>query len=221
MTENKRYAVLGLGSFGSKVAKELFKAGAEVLAVDRNSNVIHEISEEVTKAVVGDVRNREVLKELDVASYSAAVVSLGESIEASAMVVFHLRELKSRKIIAKAISSEHRGLLERIGATEVIFPEEETAIRLAKQIIASNLLEYFEIAPGYIIAEVVTPNSMVGKSLRQLKLRYRYSIQVLLIQQTIPEQIHIFPDPDAPLKDSDVLIIAGKADDVYKFAEEK
>lgn len=217
----KRYAVLGLGSFGSRVARELFKAGADVLAVDRNSHIIKEISEEVTKAVVGDVKDRAVLKELEVGSYDAAVVSLGESIEASAMVVFHLREMNCRKIIAKAVSKDHRGLLERIGATDVIFPEEESAIRLAKQVIASNLLEYFEIAPGYVIAEVVVPVTMIGQNLRQLSLRYKYGIQVLLIQQSVPEQVHLFPDPDSPLKDSDVLIIAGKSEDVYKFAVEK
>ncbi len=218
MTQKKRYAVLGLGSFGSRVARELGRAGAEVLAIDKDPHAIEEISEEVTKAVVGDCRNREVLEEMAVGAYNAAIVSLGESIEASALVVFHLRELGSPRIIAKAVSRDHYGLLERIGATDVIFPEEESAGRLAKQIVAANLLDYFEIAPGYVIAEVAVPHHVQGATLRSLDLRQRFGIQVLLIQKSVPEQTHTFPNPDIPLMESDTLIIAGSADDVYRFA---
>lgn len=219
MAVKRRFAVLGLGSFGGRVARELFKSGAEVLAVDRDAHAIAEISDDVTKAVVGDCRHREVLEELGIGAYNAVIVSLGESIEASTLVTFHLRDLKVPRIIVKAVTNDHRGLLDRVGATDVVFPEEESAQRLAKQIVSTNLLDYFELSDGYLIAEVAVPHSMVGRTLRELDVRKNFGVQVLLIQESVPEQIRTFPNPDTPLKDSDVLLVAGRDQDVYRIAK--
>lgn len=217
----RKIAVIGGGSFGSAVARGLMKSDCEVLVVDNNALRIKDLADEVTQAVIGDCRDRDVLEEIGIGAYDAVVVGLGESIEASTLVTFHLRDFSVRRIIVKAVSADHQRLLLRVGAHEVVFPESESAQRLAKQLIATGLLDYFELAPGYIIADVACPSELVGKTLRDLDLRKQFGVQVLLIQETVPDHIFVVPDPSAALKPSDILVIAGKEEDVSKLAELK
>lgn len=218
MKKRRRFAVLGAGSFGRTLVHALVEAGAEVLILDLDPATVKHVGARAAVAATGDCRDRAVLEELNLGSYDVAVVGLGQSIEASTLVTLHLRELGVRRIIAKAVSLDHQKLLLKVGADEAIFPEAETARRLAKQLIATNLLDYFELAEGFIIADVTVPEPMIGRNLREIDFRRTYELQVLMIQEMIPDHIFLVPDPERPLKPSDVLVVAGTATAVEKLA---
>jgi trk system potassium uptake protein TrkA len=219
MKKRRRFAILGVGSFGETVAHSLIEAGAEVLILDTDPATVKRVGEKAAIAVTGDCRDRAVLEELNLGSYDVAIVGLGQSIEASTLVTLHLRELGVRRIITKAVSSDHQRLLMKVGADDAIFPEAESARRLARQLIATNLLDYFELAEGFIIADVTVPETMIGKSLREIDLRRTYELQVLMIQEMIPAQVFLVPDPERPLKPSDILVVAGTQAAVEKLAK--
>lgn len=203
-------AVIGLGRFGFHVAKELHAAGHEVLAIDVNPEHVQEIKDHSTRALVLDARDKEKLKALAIKDFDHVVVSLGERIDASALITLHLRELGVRHLITKAGSSDHAALLARIGAHEVVQPERESAERLARRLDNLNILEVLPLGERYCIQELAPPSSFLGKTLRDLELRPKYGIQVLAIQDSLTGNLTINPDPGLRVKDSDVLVMLGE-----------
>lgn len=205
-----KFAVIGLGAFGSNVAKTLYEKRQEVVAVDRDKEKIEEVKAFVSHAVQMDAADKENLGALGVRDMDVVVVSLGPEMEPSILTVLYLHELGVGRIIAKALTEDHAKILDAVGATDVIFPEKDMAIKTALRLSNPNVLEYLPLSSGMSIQEIAPPEGFIGKSIRELDLRNRYGIQVIAVKELIPEKTTFVPRADFVIKDSDILIIMGE-----------
>ena len=204
-----KFAVIGLGSFGFNIAKTLYEEGHEVLAIDIDKDKIEAVKDYVTRAVTMDSADKENLKALGIQDIDIVIVSLGPQMEASILTVLYLHELKVKRIIAKALSEDHAKILESIGATDVIYPEKDMAIKLAHRLSSPNVLEYLPLSSGFSIQEIAPPEKFIGKTLKELDLRNKYGVQVIAIRELVPENTILIPKADFVIKESDILIIIG------------
>jgi len=215
----KRFVVIGLGNFGSSVAESLYAKGHEVIALDLNENAVDRISPHVTRAAVGDGKNLQTLERVGVKGTDAAVVSTGDDITASVLATMALHDIGIRDVYVKVISRDHARVMERIGVTETVFPERESALALGMRISGRALLNYVRLGAGYSIQEMVVPQDWHGKTLRDLDLRRQYGITVVALHDTLTDRMTVAPDPDEFLKDSDSILVAGKDEDLARVAE--
>ncbi|OGF59731.1 MAG: potassium transporter TrkA [Candidatus Fischerbacteria bacterium RBG_13_37_8] len=211
------FLIAGLGTFGSEVAKHLFEAGHDIVGIDDDKQVVQELKNILTDAVVGDATDYQTLKEIGLEDVDIAIVSLGNKMEASILCVLHLKELKVNNIIAKAINVDHKKILEALGANEIVFPEKDMAIRVARRIVSPNMIDYLPLTPEYSIVETAPLEEWVGHSLRELNIRKKYEINIIAIKQIVPEKFLAVPDPDYVIKESDALIILGREDSMVKL----
>ena len=216
----KRFFVIGLGNFGSAIAEALHAEGHDVVAVDRKEDAVERIAPHVTRAVVADAQNLQTLERLGARDAAAAVVNTGEDITASVLTTLALRDLNVPEIYVKVISAEHARVLEKLGATETIFPERESALRLATRLASTAILNYVRLGPNFSIQEMAVPRAWIGKNLRQLKLPQKFRISVVAVHDVLTDQI-LPPPADAPLKDSDTLLVAGDDEDLARAAKEE
>lgn len=212
-----KFAVIGLGSFGSYVAKTLYEKRNEVLAVDKNKEKIEEVKSFVSHAVSMDAADKENLQALGIQDMDVVVVSLGPEMESSILTVLYLHEIGIKRIVAKALTEDHAKVLEAVGATEVIYPEKDMAIKAALKLSNPNILEYLPLISGFGIEEIAPPEKFIGKSLRELDLRNKYGVQVIAIREIIPEKTTFIPKADFVIKDSDILIIMGEEKQLAKI----
>ncbi|MBS1106755.1 MAG: TrkA-N domain protein [Deltaproteobacteria bacterium] len=204
-----RYAVIGLGKFGSWVARTLESLGHEVIAIEADGILIDRHAEFVSRAVQGDATDPVVLRGAGVAGVDAAVISMGENLAASILATVALRDLGVRDLYVKAAGDAEARALNALGVSEVIIPEKEAGVRLAHRMGATEVLDYLPLGEGHSIQEIAIPSAWVGRSLRELDPRGRLGIQVIAVRCALTEIVHVPPDPDAVLKDSDALIVAG------------
>jgi trk system potassium uptake protein TrkA len=212
----KRFVVIGLGNFGSSVAEALFAKGHEVIAIDPNEDAVDRISPHVSRAAVGDGRQLQTLERAGARGADAGVVSTGDDITASILASMALRDLGIREIYVKVISRDHARVMERMGVTESIFPERESALALGARMSGTAILNYVRLGNGFSIQEMAVPDAWSGKTLRSLELRQRYNISVVAVHDLLTDELTATPDPDAVLKDSDTLLIAGRESDLAK-----
>ncbi len=210
---NRSFAIIGLSAFGTYLTKYLSESGFQVMAIDTNETRIDKVKDMVSKAIVADARDKETLDEIGIHEFDVVIVSLGDQIDASILVTLYLKELKVKEIIAKASTEDHGKILDRIGATTVIFPERDVAYRLAKSLENVNILDAIPLIPGVSILEFGPPNSFLGKSLKELDVANRYGIQIVVIKELVPENLVIVPKADHVIKDSDILVGIGSDDD--------
>jgi len=215
-----RFAVIGLGRFGSTLVRRLYELGHEVLAIDIEPDLVQAIKDDCTQAVIADARDRTQLKGLGLKDVDWAVVSVGEHLEASTLACFYLKEMGVR-VMARAVSADHGKILEALGVDEVIYPERDMALRLADRLSHPNLLDYVALGPDYSVMEVAPPASFIGKSLEELKIRNRFRIQVVAIRDALTDTLNLVPQGGDVLKDSDVLVVLGSREDLEKFREVK
>jgi trk system potassium uptake protein len=213
----KRVVVVGLGIFGWNIAKELFENGFEVVAIDKNKDVINHMREFSTKAILADATDKELLEMIGIQPDDIVIVSFGEDLAASTLLTLHLKEFHVKNIIVKAPNEDHKRILEKIGATEVIIPEKEMASKVAKSLIAPNVLDYLPVSQDFTICEVAPPSSFLGKTIADLRLRGKYHIEVIGIRDVLSDQIQLVPRADFVIKDSDILIVIGKEQDIRKI----
>jgi len=213
----KRVVVIGLGIFGFNIAKDLYENGFEVVAIDKNKEVIQKIRDFSTKAVLADGTDKEVMESIGIQEDDVVIVSFGEDLAASTLITLHLKEMKVKHIIVKAPNEDHKHVLEKVGATEVIIPEREMADKVAKSLISPNVLDYIPLSDDYTISEIVPPSSFMGKSIAELHLRSKYRIEVIAVREMLPERLTMVPRADFTIKDSDVLVVIGKEKDVQKI----
>jgi trk system potassium uptake protein TrkA len=216
----RSYAIIGMSSFGSYLARNLAEEGVEVMIIDINEEKIERMKRFVHKAVIADANDRNTLMNLDLNELDGVVVSLGE-IDSSVLVTLHLKELKIKNIMTKALSEDHGKILEMIGATEIIFPEKDMALRIARTLIHENILDYIPLAEGVSIVDVAPHGSMLGKSLGDLDLRNRFNVQVIVVKEMVPEKVVLIPKADYIIKDSDILVMMGKDVDLKKIQNMK
>jgi len=214
----KQFAVLGLGQFGGEVARQLSADNCEVLAMDKDPEVVDDLKNIVSRGVIGDCSDEGALKELGLETVDCAVVALGGSLEGSILTCLHLKEMGCKQIIAKAMSAQHEKILKRLGVTRVIYPERESALRLVKHLAYNSVLDFLPLAPGFSMAEIAPNSEIVGKSLGEAQIRKKFNVQVVAIRELIPERWHMVPDPSMVIKDSDVLVVIGKNQDLQRIA---
>ncbi len=205
----KRFVVVGLGNFGFEVARTLSENGHDVIAVDQNGEVVDRLAAFVTHAAAGDATAIETLRALGVNEADGAIVSTGDDISSSILATMALLDLQVKEIFVKVISSDHARVMKRIGATDVIFPERDTAIALATRLGGAALLNYVRLGNGFSIQEMAVPSSWYGRSIRQLELRQKHDITIVAVHDVLIDKIVASPDPDYRLKDSDTLLVAG------------
>jgi len=212
----KRVVMIGLGIFGSQLARQLYESGLDVIAVDKNKDVVQKIKDYSTKAVVADASDKEVLESIGIAADDVVVISFGEDLSASTLLTLHLKELKVKTVIVKVPNEDHKRILLKVGASEAIIPEREMANKVARSIISPNVLEYLPISEDYTIVELAPPTSFIGKTLADLDLRKRYNLQVIAIRDVLANKMQLVPRATSVIKDSDVLVIIGKEEDIRK-----
>ena len=212
-----KFVVIGLGNFGYYLAKNLFEEGKEVIGVDRNKERVQRLQEFCSYVVVGDATDKSTLESVGIEKDDAVIVSLGDNISASVLVTLYLKDLQIENIYVKIISEDHGRALERIGATEVIFPERDLAKKLTKSLLSPNLIDYIPLTDEYNIVEIAPPKEFIGKTLAELRLRSKYNINILAVRGLVPEKITMNPGGTFTVKDSDILLALGKSDDVEKI----
>lgn len=211
-------AIIGLSSFGHYLCRYLSAAGTQVLAVDVDEKKIDEVKPFVAKAVVADARDKETLLVLGLEDIDGAVVSVGEPIDTSILITLYLKELGVKEIIAKASSLDHGKILDKIGASEIVFPERDMAKRIAYTLRRSTLFDYIALTEGYSIVEMAPPQAWIGKSLNQLDIRKRHNAQIILIKDVIVGEA-LIPTGDYMVKDSDVLVIMARDNEMEELGK--
>lgn len=201
------YIVIGLGRFGSGVARQLCKLGCEVLAMDVSSDLVQHISTDVTHAVVGDGQDKEVLRALGVEDFDCAIVSIGGDLAASILVTMNLKELGVKQVICKAHDETHRKVLQKLGADRVVIPEQENAVRLAHSLSRPNVLDYIELSQEYSIIEVPVPASWSGKDLRELNIRAKLGVNILAVRRA--DSFFVSPRADFKFAEGDSVVMLG------------
>jgi trk system potassium uptake protein TrkA len=214
----QRVVVIGLGIFGLNIVRELYAGGFEVIAIDKNKEAVQSVRDCSTKAIQADGTDKEIMEAIGIQEDDVVIISFGEDLAAATLTTLHLKQMKVRTIIVKAPNEEHKLILEKIGATEVMIPEKEIAHKVAKGLISPNVLDYLPLSDDYMISEVVPPNSFYGKSLAQLQLRSRCHVEVIAIRDIVSDKTNMVPRADFVIKDGDVLVVVGKEKDIQQIA---
>jgi trk system potassium uptake protein len=207
-----RYVVIGLGKFGSNVARTLFSRGHEVVGIDNDAARVQDMRDFCTRPVTTDSTEPENLRALDLAAADAAVVSLGESMDASILVTLYLRDLGLKEIVVKAISEDHGKVLHLIGATEIVHPERDTARRVARGLGVRSIVECLPLAADSSLVELHVPPGFVGQTLAELDIRRRHQVLVVAIKRG--EDLVIATGGDERLQAGDVLVLVGRDKDL-------
>lgn len=212
----KEYIVIGLGRFGSSVAKQLEANGCRVLAVDRSEQMVGQIAEYVTLAMRIDVTDEEALKELGGRNFDGAIISIGHGLEASVLATIWAKEQGIRQVIVKAYDDTQGKILTKVGADEVVYPERQMGVHLANDLAFNNLFDTIELTAEYSMADVDLLGSWVGKNLKELKLREKYGVNVIAVKRG--GVLLINPSADEPMKQNDVFVLLGKNSTLKKLA---
>lgn len=218
MKEKKHIVVIGLGEFGRELAQQLAKE-CEVLALDREEAMVGAILDKVQRALILDVRDFHALSSVVTMDFDEAIVSMGESLESSIMATLYLKKIGVKRIWAKSTTEDHAAILKAIGASEIIFPERETARRLAAQLINPNLLDFIPLEEDYRVMDVAPPDAFYGHTLVELDLRRKFGVFVLAIKELVPMRFLFLPPPDFIIKPSDILVMIGKEKDLLQLQE--
>ena len=208
--EKKQYVVMGLGRFGTSVAKQLEANGCMVLAVDRDERRVNNVAEYVTRAMCVDITDEEAILELGLSNFDGAVVSIGHNLDAAIFAVMSAKEQGIPKVIAKAYDETQGKILTKVGADEIVYPEREMGYHLAKNLAFGRLLDSVELTADYSIAEIPLLREWRGKNLIELKLREKYHVNVIAVKRG--SDLEITPPADKPFRDGDVMVILGKND---------
>lgn len=208
----KQFMVIGLGRFGSSLTRTLIHNGHEVLAVDKNEQLVQEMAPIATHALQADCSDEQVLRELGASNFTHAIVAIGDDLQSSILTTLLLKELQVPKVTAKARNEMHGKLLSKIGADHVIYPERDMGIRLGNQLSSDNLIDYIELSPDYNLAEIAAPPAMNGLSLKELNIRARYGCTIMAIKTN--DRINISPKAEDAIHTGDVLLIIGSNDDI-------
>lgn len=214
---SKKYAVIGLGNFGTWVVKSLYDLRQETIAIDMDKERVQKIRDFTNNPVLADATKKETLISLGLGEVHAVVISLGDNTSAATLITLYLQEMGVNKILVKAVDEDHGKILRKVGATDIIFPEKDMGIKTAKSLVMPNILDFIEMSEDYQIAELAPPSSFIGKSLAELALPQHFNIQVIAIKELIPERFTVIPKGEFIIKDSDILVVLGKGININKI----
>jgi trk system potassium uptake protein TrkA len=213
----KKFAVIGLGNFGFHVAKALYHDGNEVVAIDTDKALVQAIDPYSSEAIVMDATDKEALRALGLERMDGVIVSTGTKISTSILICLYLQEIGVKSIQVKALDEDHEKILKRVGATEVIHPERDMALRVARGLSTPNVLDFIPLAREFDLVQVAPPKEFLGKSLAELNLRAKYNVQIIAVKELIPENMVLAPPANFVVKDSDLLLMLGKSQDIGKI----
>lgn len=217
MKKTKQFAVIGLGRFGTSVARTLYRFGYEVLAIDADEERVQRFSSEVTHVVQMDTTDEASLKELGIRNFDIVVVAIGEDIQANVLTTLLLKDMGVPYIIAKAQNELHGKMLDKIGADHVVYPERDMGKRVAHHMISNNVLEFVELSPDLGIVEITAPERLAGKTLSEANLRVEYEVNVVAIKRG--DELIVPPLPNEAIRRGDILIVVGGTKGVQKLEE--
>ena len=213
-----RFVVIGLGKFGGHVARTLFARGHEVVGIDSDAGRVQDMRDHCTRAVTTDSTQQENLRALDLAGADAAVVSLGDRMDATILVTLYLKELGLKRIVVKALSDDHGKILSLIGATGVVHPERDTALRLAHALGARSIMEYLPLGVGFGLEEIAAPPSFWRRNLRDLGIRKRHEVLIVAVKNK--DDVDLVPGADYVVREGDILVVVGKDDGLASMSAE-
>ncbi|GGJ33027.1 potassium channel family protein [Paenibacillus hunanensis] len=211
----KQYAIIGIGRFGSSIARTLSEMGFDVLAIDSDEHRVQEVSHIVTQAVVADSTDEEALRAIGLRNFDVVVVAIGEDIQSSILTTLILKEMEIPTVLVKAQNDLHAKVVQRIGADKVIFPERDMGVRVAHHLTSPNVLDYIELSDDYSIVEMKASDSMIGRNLIELNIRARYRCNVMAIKRD--NHMNIAPAPEEQLQANDIVVIVGQKHDLIKL----
>lgn len=214
--KEKQYAVLGLGVFGSTIAKTLSSYDCEVIAIDKNMDSVQRLADVVSIAVKGDITDINVLKNAGVGDCDIAIVAIGSHLEESIMAVLNSLDLGVPYVVAKAKNKRYMEILKKVGAHKVVRPEKEIGVVTAKMLLNENIIERIALDDDYSVVEVNTPNSWVGKSLTDLDLRNNYGINILGIRKC-HNKLNVTPEPEYRLEADDHIVMIAESANLEKL----
>lgn len=216
MSQKKKFCVIGLGNFGFHVASSLFAQGHEVIAIDSVKDKVQEVKDHCSYAILGDAASKDFLDAQGVGEMDAVIIATGERSHLSTLMTLYLKELKVPRILVKAIDDDHGRILEKVGASDVIYPEKDMARRIALNLSSPNLLEFIPLGEDYSLSEIAPPKHFIGKTLVDLNLRQNFHVTVIAIKDVITGQFVAAPPPNHIIKDSDILVLIGETENIEK-----
>lgn len=215
MSIHKTYAVLGLGRYGRAVAEELIKSGAEVLAVDENMEVVESLSSVLPLCKCADITDADAFEQLGIADIDTIVIAMSNRLEATVMAITLCKEAGVKEVIVKCSTEMHRKIFLRVGADKVIFPEKESGIRLARNLLSSGFAEMMELSDNISMIEMNARDEWVGKNLIELDLRRKYSINVVAVKKG--DRVSSEIEPAEPLEKGTKLIVFANVQKIKKL----
>lgn len=226
----KSFAIIGLGRFGSQITKALIDKGFEVIIIDQNEEKVNEFADIAAGAFVLDATDEKALRDAGIGDVDCAIVSIGQNISSSILITMLLKELGVKEIIVKEIMPIHGKILEKLGATKIINPEKDTALRLASSFTSPRIFDIIEVSPEYSVVEVIAPKEFWNHSLREIHLRRDYRVSVIAIRRRktifrengVPdfeEEVIIGPGADDEIRENDILVLLGKYKDLERVSK--
>ena len=215
MHKKKTYAIFGLGRYGTAVAKELVNNGMEVIAIDRRQNIVNDAAAFLPVCKCADVTDPEVIERLGIAEIDTVIICMATNLEASVMAITLCKEAGVKTVIAKCASEMHRKIFLRVGADEVVFPENESGIRLAKKMVSSGFMDILSLSKDVSIVEIDVKDDWVGKNLIELNFRKKYGFNIIAIRKG--EQVEVSFDPSAPLNKEMTLVVVANTSKLKKI----
>ncbi len=215
MSTKKTYAIFGLGRYGIAVARELVNNGMEVIAVDADEKIVNAAANELPICKCADITDPDVIRQLGISNADVVIIAMANNLEASVMAVTLCKELGIKTIIAKSGNEMHQKILTRVGADKVVFPENESGIRLAKNLLSSGLVDMVSLAKNVSMIELDVKPEWLGKNLIELNLRKKYSVNVVALRKG--ESVSVDIDPHAPLQADDKLIVIANTEKISKL----
>ncbi len=225
-----KFAVIGVGKYGSAIARELAEKGAEVFAFDSTEEKIEQIKDDVAFAVTLDATDKKALLSQNIQNVDAVVLAIGENFEALILAAVHLIELNVKRIIARASGPQQKMILEKIGIEEILTPEDEVAFIVAERLLNPSIISFLQLPDDYEIAEIKAPKAITERSIEEIGLRKKYSLTIVTIKRAfekkdkngeVQEEEHILgvPSSDTVIQEKDTIIVFGQSKDVARFIE--
>lgn len=212
----KQFIVVGCGRFGSSVAKTLYQMGHDVLAIDSNEEIVQNISEYVTHAVQADSTDENSLRALGIRNFDVAVITIGSDIQSSVMATLIVKEMGIKYVVAKAQNEMHAKVLYKIGADRVVFPERDMGMRVAHNLVSSNILDYIELAPDYSIMEITALDEWFDKTILEINMRAKYGVNIMALKKKNNE-INVSPTAKDVINKGDIMVVVGHNNDLKKL----
>ncbi|MGG7176270.1 potassium channel family protein [Clostridium paraputrificum] len=213
--KKKQFVVIGLGRFGTSVAKTLYSLGNDVLAIDKDEDLVQEIADSVTHAVQMDATDENALRTLGLRNFDVGVVTIGANIQSSIMATLLIKEFGVKYIVAKGNSEIHAKVLTKIGADRVVLPEKDMGVRVAHNLVSASILDYIELSPEYSIMEIKVLEEWANKPLRDIKLRSKYGINIMAIKKE--NEINLTPSADDLISPNDIIVAIGASEELGKL----